>query len=488
MKNKYIPKLIFTFLIFSLIIQVQNVSAQDTLKVTLVAAIDSAMNNNSKILRYKQAVYEKEHLRKASMGNYFPSIDLLGGYSYMSKNPEVNMSTVKGSIDDMFGKYGAFIANELGLSDDAQQVIYDKIVNGLGKLPAYNIVIDQQNYPNLNIVAKQPIFLGGKIMAGRKFANAEFDYANAEFRKITNEVSKEVIERYYGVVLLKSVVKVRKEVVDGMQHHEREAERAIEIGVIPSHELLRAKVAVANAERDLIDDSNKLDLALLALKSSLGLPETTELIIEDSLKFKLVTYDVNNLKSKAEANQPIFSMIEQKKLMVKQKHNLELSEFMPQVVAFGQFNAFGNNYPVTIPPFVVGVQAKINIFNGLKKYNNLKSTQNLSMQVELADKYAHEQINLLVEKSWREVVNKRERYLKMKPTVELARKNLDINEKRFREGLGKSIDVIDARLLYEGAEVERLKSLYDYYIALSNLYMATGDTQKAIEVLSLNSK
>ena len=321
-------------------------------------------------------------------------------------------------------------------------------------------------------------------MAGRKFSNAEYDYANAELSKITNEVTKEVIERYYGVVLLKDVVKVRKEVVEGMRKHEKEAERAIEIGVIPSHEVLRAKVAVANAERDLIDDTNKLELALLALKSSLGLPETTNLIINDSLKFKIVSEDVTTLKSQAVAKQPIFNMIDQKRLMVQQKHNLELSEFMPQVVAFGQFNAFGQNYPVTLPPFVVGIQAKINIFNGLKNYHKIKSTQNLELQVELADKYAHEQINLLVEKSWREVVNKRERYLKMEPTVELARKNLEINEKRFHEGLGKSIDVIDARLLYEGAEVERLKSLYDYYKALTDLYLATGDAQKAIEILS----
>jgi len=114
----------------------------------------------------------------------------------------------------------------------------------------------------------------------------------------------------------------------------------------------------------------------------------------------------------------------------------------------------------------------------------LKSTRNLARQVELADKYAHEQINLWINKSWRDATYKKERYLKMKPSVELARKNLEINEKRFTEGLGKSIDVIDARLLYEGAEVERLKSLYDYYLALADLYLATGAPQKAVELLS----
>jgi len=370
------------------------------------------------------------------------------------------------------------------LPEEAQKEIYNKITGALGKLNAYNIVIDQQNYPNLNVVATQPIFMGGKIRAGKKFTTAELDYANAELNKTENEITKETIERYFGVVLLQQVVKVRKEVVDGMKHHERDAERAIEIGVIPSHELLRAKVAVANAERDLIDDQNKLDLAKLGLKYSIGFPKETELEVTDSLVFKLVDDELESLKASAEKQQPIFKMIDQKRMMVDQKHTLELSEFLPQIAAYGQYNAFSTNYPITLPPFIVGVQAHINLFHGAQKFNKLKSTKYLAQQVEMADKYAHEQVNLWVDKSYREMINKRERYLKMQPTVELAKKNLEINEKRFREGLSKSIDVIDARLLFEGAEVERLKSLYDYYIALANLYLASGNAHKAVEILA----
>jgi outer membrane protein TolC len=462
--------------------------AQEPLRVSLVSAVDSAMKNNTLIRRYRQAVAEKEQMRKASLGNYFPSLDVMGGYTWVSENPEVNMSKMKESVDEMFGYYGAHIANELGLSDEAQEVIYQRIVSRLGQLPVYNVVIDQQQYPNLNIVATQPLFLGGKIIAGKRFAEADLGYSSAELEKVSNEVTRETIERYFGVVLLQQVVTVRRNVVAGMQRHERDARRAIEIGVIPSHELLRAKVAVANAERDMIDDQNRLELALLALKASMGLPDTVVVEVTDSLVFRVVPLEVTGLKNEAVAQQPLFRMINQQKAMVRQKHALVRSEFMPQIAAWGQYNAFGNNYPVTLPPFFVGVQAHFNIFHGMEKYNKLKATRYLSEQVELADKYAHEQINLLVDKSWREVINKRERYLKMEPTVDLAEKNLEINEKRFREGLAKSTDVIDARLLYEGAEVERLKSLYDYYLAIANLYLATGNARKALEMLNFSSK
>ena len=115
-----------------------RVAAQSpvTVRLSLQAAVDSAMANNTLILRYRQAVAEKEQMRRASRGNYFPSVDVMGGYTYLSKNPEVNMSKMKESVDQMFGYYGAHIANELGLSDETQEQIYQRIVSRMGQLPA----------------------------------------------------------------------------------------------------------------------------------------------------------------------------------------------------------------------------------------------------------------------------------------------------------------------------------------------------------------
>lgn len=470
-------------LLFTFIFSSQVLVCQQTLDLSLEAAVDSALNNNVKIKQYKQTVLQKEYLSKAASGNFFPSIDVMGGYTYFSKNPEINMSQVKESVDDMFGKYGVVIAQELDLSQEDQQIIYDKIVGGFGELPAYNIVVDQQNYPSLNVTALQPIFLGGKIIAGKRFAEAEHEYASLDLRQVSNEIIKETIERYFGVVLLKEVIITRKEVVVGMQKHEKQARKAIEVGVIPAHELLRAQVAVANAQRDLWDDENKLALAKMALKTSLGLSQSFEIIATDSLKFKISAINLSDLQLQARDRQPIFGMIEQKKVMADQQHALDVSEFLPQVAAWGEYGLFREEYAVIMPPAMIGIQARINIFHGMTKVNKLKATKFLLQEVAHAQQYANDQISLWVASSYREVLNSEERYRKMKPTVALAAKNYEINEKRFQEGLSKSIDVIDSRLLYEGIELERLKSLYDYYIALSELYLATGNPQKVVEML-----
>ncbi len=466
-----------------MILSVKELKSQQTLHLSLTDAVDSALNNNIKIQQYRQVVIQKQYLSKAATGNFFPSIDLSGGYTYFSKNPEINMSHVKNSVDDIFGKYGVVIAQELDLSQETQQVIYDKIVGGLGRLPSYNVVIEQQNYPNLNLTALQPLFLGGKVIAGKRFAEAELEYASIDLRQISNEIIKETIERYFGVVLLKEVIITRKQVLSGMLKHEQQAKKAIEVGVIPSYELLRVQVAVAEAQRELSDDENKLEIAKMALKTSLGLSQ--EFIVEatDSLKYKITAINLNDLQLEARNKQPIFGMITQQKLMVDQQYALDVSEFLPQIAAWGEYGFFREAYPVIMPPAMIGVQARLNIFHGLSKVNKLKSTKYLAEEVSKAEKYAHQQVSLWVASSYREVQNSEERYRQMKPTVALAAKNLEINEKRFKEGLAKSIDVIDSRLLYEGVVLERLKSLYDYYIALSELFLATGNPEKVVEML-----
>ena len=478
--SRWLSVFVAGWLIFS--IPGNAFSQQTTLRLNLSAALDSAMRNNVRIRQYEEKVEQKRYKKKSAVGNFFPSVDVNGGFTWLSQNAEINMSMFKASVDNMLIGYSAMIGKGLQLSPAAQQLLV-QTVSGIKNLPPVNLAIDGQNYPNLNFTVTQPLFTGGKIIAGKKFATASLSYSDDELRKIKNEITKETIDRYYAIVLLKAVVKTRIQVVAGMKRHERDADKAIKIGMIPPYTRLRAEVAVANAERDLTDDQNKLEMAKLAFKTSIGLDPSVHVYVTDTLRFQACPLDLSLLQTEAKTNQPVFQMIDQKKVMVRQKHNLDVAEFLPQIGAWGTYSMFRDRYPVIQPPFILGVQARINLFHGAKKINELKATQHLAREVEAAEKYAHQQINLWINKSYREVLNKQERYRKLKPTIALAKKNYEITEKRFREGMSKSTDVIDARLLYEKAQIEAYHTLYDYYVALSDLYLATGNPQKLTNIL-----
>jgi len=105
------------------------------------------------------------------------------------------------------------------------------------------------------------LFHGGKLLAAKKFASDELDASEVELRKTRDDVIQETVNNYLTVVFLLDVVKTRENVLSGMKRHEAMAEKLLQQGLIANYNMLRAKVAVAEAERNLFDDNNKLELS-----------------------------------------------------------------------------------------------------------------------------------------------------------------------------------------------------------------------------------
>ncbi len=470
-------------LLFSLFMPPVIWAQKTAIHLSLQAAVDSTMRNNSQIRQYHEFVREKKYLVNVAKGNYFPTVNANGGYTWLNKNTEVNMDLVKNSLDANVQQFGQALAQS-GAVPANMLPLLGNIMQGMTQMSMPNLVIAQKEYPNLNVMAIQPIYSGGKITAGVRFAKADEESARQQLKNVRDKLTRETIKNYYGVVLLNQVIQTRKNVLAGMRKHESQAEKAYNIGMISTQDLLRAKVAVANAERDLSDDQNKLALAMMALKTNMGLKPDIPIVLTDTLKFIAVPLKLKDLQQQARLHQSIFKLIDQQEKMIQQKKVVDRAAFLPQLAAWGEYSAFQDKYPVIMPPVMFGVQAKINLFDGLKKVNTIKATQHQQKQIIDAREYAHQQVNLWVNQSYRKALDARERYMKLKPTLALSAENLKITEKRFQEGLSKSIDVIDSRLLDEKIRIERLQSLYEYNLALADVYLATGQTQKAVEILN----
>lgn len=455
-------------------------------KLNLTQAVDSALTNNQQIQQYLQQVQQKKYLVKAAKGNRLLSINASGGYTYLNQYPEINMSKVKGSIRENMKLYAGAIAQS-GLIPAADLPLFSKVMQTVGQLPLYNITVEQDKYANLNVTALQPLYTGGKINAGINYAKADLGQSKQELQLIKNQIIRETIKNYYSVVLMKEVVKTREQVVSGMKKHLSQAEKAFKVGLIPSQDVLRARVAVANAEQALEDDKNKLKLAQLALNTSMGNNKPDKIETAERLTYFPMPISLESLQKEALEQQPMLKIIDQQQIMAHQKMVKERSGFLPQIAAFGTYSAFNKGQPVIMPPFMIGVQAKINLFDGFKKFHQVKATQHLEKRVAAAKNYANGQIKLWVNKSYLNALDNQNKYLHMKPTLALSDRSLQITKKRFQEGLSKSIDVIDAYLLNEKIRTEQLHALYNYYMSLTDMYMASGHTQKAVKMLQASN-
>ena len=171
-------------------------------------------------------------------------------------------------------------------------------------------------------------------------------------------------------------------------------------------------------------------------------------------------------------------------MLASENFNVARSSFLPTIAAFGKYEVYPEYLSSLEPRWAVGLQMKMNLFNGFKDYLKLQSAKHLESEVEHAAQDAKKKINLWITKSYLEMQNSKTRYEKLKATISLAEENLRQNEKRFETGMGTSLEVIDARLSLEKVQIDRLVSLYQYYSSLADLYLAAGVPTEFLKIWS----
>lgn len=451
--------------------------------LSLSEAISKALVGNEKIKQYAEKVKQKEFEDLGAWGNFMPVINIDGSYTHLNDPLLISLDPIRTAMIQMQAGTQVELANiynlintKIPLSDAQKTALSGQFTNKLQQLlPPFEKTLKEKDYKAATLTGIQPLFLGGKLLAAKKYATAEKDASFIELQKTTNEIISEVTISYIRVILLNEVIKTRESVLAGMLQHRNDANKLFEQGLIANYNLLRAEVAVAEAERNLITDQNNLEVAILALKHTIGILETEQINLTDSLTYNEYDTDIQTSLTNAYNSQPILKLLEQKKIAAEQNYNIARSAFLPQVFAFGKYEMYPQYLSAMEPRWAVGVQVKMNLFNGLKDYAKLQTASHLENEVNLIQIEAKKKIDLWVNKAVKDVNSTKVRYNKLDATLSLAEENLRLNEKRFQSGMGRSLEVIDARLSLEKVKIERLLTLFDYYKSLSDLHSAMGN-------------
>ena len=140
-------------------------SAFLSLSAQQVLSLDScrqlAMNNN-KQLRVAQLKQEAaKNTRKAVFTNYLPKIDALGGYEFTSRE----LSLLTGDQKFLLNNMGTLVGMMLPMTTTTTQAL-----NVAGQRVTKAFETDTRNMFMGSVVMRQPLFMGGGIIAANKLA------------------------------------------------------------------------------------------------------------------------------------------------------------------------------------------------------------------------------------------------------------------------------------------------------------------------------
>lgn len=350
-------------------------------------------------------------------------------------------------------------------------------------VPPFTLDVQDDTFWKADLRLSWPVFTGGKIDAARDAAEGELRAAQATERQTTEALTSELARRYFALRLAKRARDVRSSVVEGLDRHVHDAVRLEEEGLIARAERLHAEVARAETARQLARAERDVELARIGLAALLSSDETE---VEPSTRLFLVASiepEGEFVQHALEAS-PGLARIAAQRAMAAAGSKAEKARYVPDVFIFGMHELHPSDLTILEPDWAVGVGASINLFDGFSREHRVAAARAREQRVELVEQRARRDIATLVEKRYRELLTARDLFTTLKQTQGLAEENLRVRTRAFEEGMGTSLDVVDARMALSRVELEQAAAAYDFVVALAELLEASGQESRFGEYLA----
>lgn len=421
--------------------------SQATLNLDLTTALKIAHDNNPTIKIAELEIQRVDYAKKEALGNLLPSLSASGQYT----------NSIMKSVMFMPESFSAMMGGQKYM-----EIGYKNSYTGTvsAALPLVNFSLWEQ------IKSKQN----------------EIDLILEQARASKIDMTKQVKDAYFAVLLAKNSLKVLERSINNAKETLKTTQTSFEQGVVSEYDLIRAKVQVNNLNPTYISAKNGLELAILQLKMILSLPQDQEIVFVENLEdFSDRIISVSAAESERAANNN--SDIRQLDLnIVSLKHSLRMinSQHLPSLSAFGQYS-----YQTQADDFkfadynwvgsaAVGLQLSIPIFNGRTVVNKAKQLKISLQELELQKQYASDGIELQIQSAINSMKAAQEQLLVNKDAINQAERGYEIAKVRYQTGTGTILELNDSELSMTQANLNYQQSLYDFLAAQTNLEKVLG--------------
>lgn len=326
--------------------------------------------------------------------------------------------------------------------------------------------------PRASVDMIWPIYTGGAISAKQEATQAAVRQAQAGLDLTREKLDTELVQKYFGVQLARSVEALREQMLTQQNRDLNRAKKFEKAGMIAKIERMSAQVNRDTAERELLNAQTdrrvaETELNKLLKSEKIGALETPLFITRD---LQTLSY----WQDLALGNNPVLRSIDAQQHQARMGVKAAKGSFHPQVYAFGHYNLIKHYLTLPEPDWVAGIGVKITLWDNRDRSARVGSAQALVNKAVAAQEEARSEVKKLVEIAYLRSEDALRQYDLTASSIELARENLRLREKSFKEGLSTVDDVNDARNKLIGAEVAQRLACYRFVVAFSYLHAASG--------------
>lgn len=412
---------------------------------SLEAAVEYAMTNNNTIKNAQVDILDAEQNVKERLSTGLPQINGTLDFQHFLEVPVLPLPE----------------AFSMGDPDAPTSVAFQLKNNFTAGISARTMVFD------------------GSFFVGLRAARASGDYYNLQLENAQRTVRNQVTRAYFPVLLLKTNLAVLDNNISNLEKLLNETQAQYDAGFVEQLDVDRLVLSLNNlkSQRDQVEQQG--ENALRGLKFSLNYPIEEGLQVEDDLDKLETEIDAALLMGDIPYLQrPELRLLDKTIELQGLNEELQRSAYLPTVYATlsGQYQFQGNSFSdgFWAPTVVLGLSASVPIYD----FGGRKARVE---RAKLATQKVINQRNDIQRSVQLEVLNARGTFRAANDRLKVTKSNLELAERiyettqiKYREGVGSSLEVVQAeQALYE-SQANYLQALYDTLVAKEDLYLALG--------------
>jgi len=432
-------------LIFILVIAATTVGAQE---LTLDSAVNAALVNNPEVMAARERAAAASKRLDGGKSHRLPKIGLSESFIYTNNPAEVFALSLN---------QGRFDMDEFFLSDP----------NNPDPLSTFVTRLDFE----------LPIYTGGKLSArvgqAEAMATAE-DYLLAHTQE---KVIFGTMTAYVNLAKAREHRELLEKARSTTAEHVRLAEKYAAQGVILDADVLQAKVFLAEMDELLTQATNGAGLAQAALNFQMGADQTLPRELAPLTPAMPVVGDLNDWIAAAIEDRRDLAAARLKLDAGRLEEKAARPGYFPEIAVMGNYSLYddtlfgsnGHNGSVM-------AIARINLLGGGSNNAARVAARHETASFEADIRRFEEGIRLEVQQAWQDRATAETRHSTAKSSVAAATEAARVRESRFKQGLDKMIDLLDAETGLREAEMREMVARYDVALDTNRLRYVSGAT------------
>ncbi|GGB62655.1 TolC family protein [Shewanella inventionis] len=393
----------------------------------------------------------------------YPSLNVAGSYTRLEKPIELDLQDL----------------NPLASLDVSS--LPSAVTEVLATIPSsmYVTPFTEQDVFRASLQAMWPIYTGGRITAAQGIHAAQVSESESEFALAQRELFLQLVERYYAVSVTQTLAETQKQLVDSLSLHVSHAEKLEQQGQIAKVERLNAQVALENAKVDWGKAKRQYEMADIALARMLHVPKvnpSTDLFMLEQQP------SLSRLSQLTLSEHPALTLLEAKEAQANGLVDLEKGGYYPTVYLYGNYTLYEDDslFSQVEPNWLVGVGVSVPLISRDGHSGKVLAAKSALLQARYTKAQTRQDLSLLVDQSYRQMLQAKEEVDALDVSLALATENLRLRELAFNQGLSTSIDRVDAELSLTAVKTKQLGAQYRYMQAYAKVMAISGQVDDYI--------